>query len=188
MTWGREAMVEVNPLSLSLSFFLSLISVFNPSISYRGALTGSSHCGPAGLPVRVRVCVCVSVCVILQVWTRNGDRDSRHGGRACSRAHLCVGVREPYLLQYLVYWVNPCSQAPMQLPGPAARLPPPRHRTSAAFMPLASEHGHKGPLLCTCKHHWPGRGRITSAPTHHTHQTYSCMDQQQWCLMRQHYL
>lgn len=33
----------------SESLFLSLISVFNPSISYRGVQTGNSHCGPAGL-------------------------------------------------------------------------------------------------------------------------------------------
>lgn len=85
-------MAEVNR-SLSFSFSPGLISVFNPSISSRGVLTGSSHCGPAGSPAYV--CVCVR--------TADRDTDSRHGGRACSRAHLCEGVREPYLLHYLVY-------------------------------------------------------------------------------------
>lgn len=138
----------------SQSLFLSLISIFNPSISYRGLLTGSSHCSPAGL------CVFVWVIVGLRLWT-HGVTDSRHGGRACSRAHLCEGVQEPYLLHhYLLYWVNPLSQAPVQLltclplwlchrcmprrsptPSPCRWTPPQKHTLM-----------HMWALLTTCGH------------------------------------
>lgn len=111
MTSGKETIVEVK-LSFSVSSASSIHRLAPEEDWQAAAAAALQDCQRLGAFV---------LRVGLLVWT-DSVPDSRHRGKARSRAHLGEAVQEPYLLHYLVYRVNPLSQAPVQL----LACPPPR--------------------------------------------------------------
>lgn len=115
---GNDFRQEGNGWSESL--FLGLISVFNPSISYRGVLTGSRHCGPAGLRLCVCMCVCASACECEHIVLHAADTGAES-------AVVHTYVRECKRLIYSTTWFIEsapsvrlqCSCSPACLPGSA---------------------------------------------------------------------
>lgn len=146
-------------MNLALSFSLRLISVFNPSISYRGVLTGSSHCGPAGPPAHVCVCVCVSACKCEpQIGKETAD----------TRAEPAVVHTYARQSESLIYSTTYFIESAPSLRLWCDRLPPQiscmlrLHHALAALVPQKHTLVHMQAFLVTMQ------GHATSASAPHT--------------------
>lgn len=119
----------------SESFFLSLISVFKPSISYRGVLTGSSHCGPPSMCLYV----CASSCKCEHtVFTRQTRGQSL---QSCTPMWGSAGALFTPLPGLL-------SQPPQSGSSAAARLP-----ASSARLTLQLLHAKTFSVFVPCRPH-----------------------------------
>lgn len=161
-------MAEVNR-SLSFSFSPGLISVFNPSISSRGVLTGTATAVLQDRP-RVFVCVCEQ-----QIGIQTADTGAEP-------AVVHTYARECESLIYSTTWFIEsttsvrlrCSCLP---PAPSARLQ--SHQALKASAPPAVERNHKAHSRAYASIVDHAGARHRCARTTHTGQW-----RQQWCLMR----